>query len=394
MVTVANTILDSNAPGNCEGSFVDGGYNIDSGVTCAWGAANGSLSSTDPGLEIALGNGGPTNTAMPLSGSPAIDMVPAADCPLPTDQRGVPRPQGAACDAGAVEVNPQSGPNLVVNALNDAAGSCDLFVAGASDCSLREAMLEANRLPGKNTITFAVSGALMLNGTLPTVGDDLLIDGGDNVSVYGRGYFRLLKLAAGNTIPELELRRMYLFKGAADFGGAILNQGGELLISRSGIESSTATEKGGAIFNDGGAVTISDSTIAGHAAPDGGALYNQSGTLTVMRSWFYNNKATSDGVVLYNAAGTTTLVNSTVTENSSADADTILNGEGSLTIINSTFAKNSSAAGSIHNGAGSVVVRNTILDDVGAKTAPARSAMAAIISKAERAAAGVRRMAP
>jgi hypothetical protein len=56
--------------------------------------------------ELALGplanNGGPTATHALLPGSVAIDAG-VADCP-PVDQRGVPRPQGHACDTGAYEV--------------------------------------------------------------------------------------------------------------------------------------------------------------------------------------------------------------------------------------------------------------------------------------------------
>jgi CSLREA domain-containing protein len=48
------------------------------------------------------GNGGPTFTHALVAGSPAIDFAGA--CGLATDQRGVARPQGAACDAGAFEV--------------------------------------------------------------------------------------------------------------------------------------------------------------------------------------------------------------------------------------------------------------------------------------------------
>ena len=72
--------------------------------------------------------GGPSETRLPQAASPALDRVPTAAClnpPLParlegeqhlaglvddlsallrTDERGVPRPQGPACDAGAVEV--------------------------------------------------------------------------------------------------------------------------------------------------------------------------------------------------------------------------------------------------------------------------------------------------
>lgn len=39
-----------------------------------------------------------------LPGSPAIDAIPAGECTVGTDQRGISRPQGAACDIGAFEL--------------------------------------------------------------------------------------------------------------------------------------------------------------------------------------------------------------------------------------------------------------------------------------------------
>jgi CSLREA domain-containing protein len=47
-------------------------------------------------------NGGPTKTMALLSGAPPVDS--GAGC-QPTDQRGVPRPQGSACDSGAYELD-------------------------------------------------------------------------------------------------------------------------------------------------------------------------------------------------------------------------------------------------------------------------------------------------
>jgi len=50
-------------------------------------------------------NGGPTETVPLLPGSPALDRTPAGTCPPPAvDQRGITRPQGPACDAGAYEL--------------------------------------------------------------------------------------------------------------------------------------------------------------------------------------------------------------------------------------------------------------------------------------------------
>jgi hypothetical protein len=60
-------------------------------------------------------NGGPTPTVALLPGSPAIDAIPEASCmdadgnPLRTDERGVARPQGGACDVGAFEFSAPRG---------------------------------------------------------------------------------------------------------------------------------------------------------------------------------------------------------------------------------------------------------------------------------------------
>ena len=108
--TLTNTIILG--PGkNCDESVqVSLGHNLDSGKTCALNGP-GDLSNTDPRLEplrakAALPNhGGFTPTLALLPGSPAIDAGDDAVCPA-TDQRGVARPQGAACDIGAYEFQP------------------------------------------------------------------------------------------------------------------------------------------------------------------------------------------------------------------------------------------------------------------------------------------------
>jgi hypothetical protein len=58
---------------------------------------------TDPMLGPLQDNGGPMQTMMLMAGSSAIDAGYNPACAA-TDQRGVPRPQGANCDIGAVEV--------------------------------------------------------------------------------------------------------------------------------------------------------------------------------------------------------------------------------------------------------------------------------------------------
>jgi hypothetical protein len=57
----------------------------------------------DAQLDVLSDNGGATLTHGLLSGSPALDAIPAGMCVVDTDQRGQSRPQGGACDIGALE---------------------------------------------------------------------------------------------------------------------------------------------------------------------------------------------------------------------------------------------------------------------------------------------------
>jgi CSLREA domain-containing protein len=111
-VTVRGTILagnDQDTGGDCGDGTVhsDGGNVLNVGASCTYVPATGDVTATDPGLASLADNGGPTPTMLPQAGSPALDRYAAASggCfGLTTDQRGVARPQGGACDAGAVEV--------------------------------------------------------------------------------------------------------------------------------------------------------------------------------------------------------------------------------------------------------------------------------------------------
>jgi hypothetical protein len=108
--TLRNTIVaNSTSGGNCGGEapIADGGYNVSDDTSCEFNATNGSLQDTDPLLDAEglQDNGGPTLTIALLPESPAVDLVGQDACPPPeTDQRGVERPQGEACDSGAFEL--------------------------------------------------------------------------------------------------------------------------------------------------------------------------------------------------------------------------------------------------------------------------------------------------
>lgn len=89
--------------GGCTGTPpTSQGANVDPAASCTLAGA-GDRSGVDPLLAPLGDHGGPTPTRLPQAGSPLLDADPACAAGE-VDQRGVARPQGPACDVGAVEV--------------------------------------------------------------------------------------------------------------------------------------------------------------------------------------------------------------------------------------------------------------------------------------------------
>lgn len=113
-VVLKNTIIAGNTANNpwninrqCTAVLANGGDNLQypannptdpDQLECAPG-----IQVIDPRLNRLTDNGGSTWTMALLPDSPAIDAGNGATC-LPTDQRGIRRPQGSSCDIGAYEV--------------------------------------------------------------------------------------------------------------------------------------------------------------------------------------------------------------------------------------------------------------------------------------------------
>jgi hypothetical protein len=106
----SGTVEGSIFSGGCifGGTNHSNGHNIDTGGSCFFQLP---IFPPDPSdltgvADVKLGpladNGGLTLTHMPAADSPAVDAG-SATCSPANDQRGVTRPQGAACDIGAVE---------------------------------------------------------------------------------------------------------------------------------------------------------------------------------------------------------------------------------------------------------------------------------------------------
>ena len=99
------------APSNCAGATApaSGGANVESLHDCNFTGA-GDVRDTDPQLAAALADAGGETFTLPIPRtSPAVDRIPIglASCgdANQVDQRGVARPLGAGCDAGAYEAD-------------------------------------------------------------------------------------------------------------------------------------------------------------------------------------------------------------------------------------------------------------------------------------------------
>jgi hypothetical protein len=101
-LSIKNSIVAFNANANCGGTITSLGHNIEDGNSCALNNV-GDLINTNPRLGQLNYFGGPTLTYSLEPNSPAIDAGDNIGCPS-IDQRGVHRPQGAACDIGAFEM--------------------------------------------------------------------------------------------------------------------------------------------------------------------------------------------------------------------------------------------------------------------------------------------------
>ena len=103
-LVMRNTIvLYAAGQDGCYGNVVDGGYNLESGITCNLTATH-SLQNSNPLLAALKINmpGINVSTMALLSGSPAINTGNNAVCPS-TDERGIPRMVNNVCDIGAFE---------------------------------------------------------------------------------------------------------------------------------------------------------------------------------------------------------------------------------------------------------------------------------------------------
>ncbi|MGE3822463.1 MAG: choice-of-anchor Q domain-containing protein, partial [Isosphaeraceae bacterium] len=318
----------------------------------------------DPMLGPLADNGGPTRTHALLAGSPAIDAGVAV-AGLDTDQRGEPRPRGAAPDVGAFESQVEPG-SLVVDTAYDYVSPSDFRT------SLREAIAYAAASPGDDTVTFAenLGGLIHLSGSVELVLADpsgrITIRGDGRITIDARGESRVIRVDEGTTAT---LTGLTLVGGRSGSGAGISNSGSLTLDHMTIRDNGAPGADGGGIFNRG-TLVISDSTIQGNAARHGGGISNMD-ALTVLRCQVRGNSAEMMGggifsggsalieesTIALNTAGTTgggmsNYINSsiqifrtTIRDNLATGGGGVFSTAGTTTISNSTISGNSAETG-------------------------------------------------
>jgi CSLREA domain-containing protein len=229
-----------------------------------------------------------------------------------------------------------------------------------ADCTLREAVIEANAQPGDDRVELpsrkpynltrelgagpgeAEEGDLDIDsglGNLITIAHpgegratiDATGAGDRAIELVGAGTLRKLQLRDGDANSTGEAGGALFVDGNAtlvrsrikgsegsDVGGGIFVTDGTLALRESVVRRNVAGGEGGGIFVDNDAtVEVRDSTLARNEADEGGGLFlgSDSAGNSILASTISGNEVTQEGGGLWNGAPTLFVRNSTVADN-------------------------------------------------------------------------------
>ena len=306
--------------------------------------------------------------------SPAVDAADPQFCPE-TDQVGTARPQGSACDIGAIEgidalpPLPQfEPPPPCPLALRIVAANTD---APAGVCPAGE---------GHDVITLTED--ITLDRELPPITGPLTIEGNGH-RISGRDRFRIFTVSAETlTIKNLTLvdgtprdggwgtvhsvgdGAIHHIEGS---GGAIRIEGSATVVIEDSSFISNSADYGGAIATEGVETTlrVKNSRFRSNGAgPGGGAILVNGGAVDISGSSFEFNRAGLFGGAIEILHGSVTISNSRFQANSARQGGAILVGGGETTLTHLTLVDNHAqeGGGSVSRKGGQLAMRNSIVD--------------------------------
>jgi CSLREA domain-containing protein len=298
--------------------------------------------------------------------------------------------------------------------VNPGNGICSTTPAPPYVCTLRAAVMEANRTPNAGATITLPAGHYTLQ-IFPDAADgeekgdlNLLVPAGYSPGptiitgagaattiVDANGIDRVFKVDVDRTVSIAGVTLLNGIAAGAIYtdpsrGGAILSRG-NLALNDSVISDSMASYEGGGIYNNGTGLTVghsvvignisdvygggiysqtpasvSFSTISGNHASEGGGIYNDAGTLNIDHSTISGNFALDNngfgqggGIYVYEI---TNVSQSTISDNTANYGGGIYNDQ-SLVAGNSTISGNSATqeGGGIYSEAASSMVYNSTI---------------------------------
>lgn len=254
------------------------GVNLVSSTNGLGGSFSGIVA-PHPGLSPLANWGGPTETMVPGTGSPAIDAGGATT--LTVDQRGFPRQDGRWIDIGAVEVQNYL---LVTTSADSGAGSLRRIIELARPGSL---IPFAPYLNG--AVVTLTSGPLVIAKDLD-FDASALPDGFNLTGEVTRGF----DILAGRRVT---MKRIHLwgFDSPWDDGAAIRNAG-HLELTACSLTGNLAMN-GGAIFSgEDSVLVLTDCELAHNTGEvEGGAISSLGNTSLIRTLVFSNGTGEDDG---------------------------------------------------------------------------------------------------
>lgn len=222
--------------------------------------------------------------------------------------------------------------------------------------SLREAIELANASPGTDTITFEISGTILLASMLPVIAGDLSINGsGQDITIDGQGGYRLLDVLPGVSLHLVELS---LLNGYSEAEGGAIRSAGSLEIEDCLFEGNVSLS-GGAIYSSGSLSVGAGTSFEFNQAETGGGIFS-SGDLYVAGTIFTGNDASSmEGGAVYAIGPTAQFVDVTFTDNTAINEGAAIFRLGNMSISQAEFFQNYSYGGTVQIQQGDLVLQNS-----------------------------------
>lgn len=245
--------------------------------------------------------------------------------------------------------------------------------------SLRQAIADANAMPGADVITFqaGLSGTITLTSGQLEITDslDLQGPGAELLSVSGNDASRVFYLYNGSQELQVVISGLTITHGSANIGAGLVNFDEDLTLDGVTITENEATGDGGGLWADGFNMdlTISDCVLSGNVSgDDGGGIYieDTGALLQISNTRISGNQAAGNGggIYFYDPDHDITVAQSTVSGNTAMGRGGgiyLYNMDSGLfTVRETTISGNSASAGGglfLYNGDDQVAIESATI---------------------------------